>query len=207
MSRFQGQYRTDSIRLCGYDYATGGWYHLVICTKDRRSVFGTIRNGVMGLSAAGCIAHRAWPDTVARYDRAVADEFVVMPNHVHLILGLTVRSESPPGAPESAQNAPVETCPGASLRRTDTDDNTNPRSFGTGLRPGSVSSIINHYKGRVTKRIRQAEACPTFAWQPRYYDRIIRNRRELQAHRRYVYNNPVNWTDDRNHPTQGDANP
>lgn len=207
MSRFQGQYRTDSVRLKGYDYSTAGWYHLVICTEDRRSVFGSIRNGVVGLSAAGCIAHRAWPDTVARYDRAVADEFVVMPNHVHLILGLAARSESKPEAPESARDAPVETRSGASLRRTDTDDTENHRSFGTGLQSGSVSSIINHYKGRVTKRIRQAEACPAFAWQPRFYDRIIRNRRELQAHRRYVYDNPVNWTDDSNHPTPVEENP
>ena len=35
-------------------------------------------------------------------------------------------------------------------------------------------------------------------WQKSYYDRIIRNERELDNVRRYIKNNPLNWENDRN---------
>ncbi|MCB9285096.1 MAG: hypothetical protein H6563_13555 [Lewinellaceae bacterium] len=46
-----------SIRLRGYDYSRGGAYFITSCTKDRRHLFGKIRNGEMILNAFGQIAH------------------------------------------------------------------------------------------------------------------------------------------------------
>lgn len=136
-----------------------------------------MRNGIMGLSMAGCIASWAWPKTVSVYPRAVLDEFIVMPDHVHLILGLHARTQHNSGQ-----------------HRTGGAQNRGPqREFGGGLTPHSVSSIVNHYKGRVTKVIRSYNACPRFSWQPRFYDRIIRSKTELDHHRRYVAMNPVRW--------------
>jgi REP element-mobilizing transposase RayT len=189
MARYRG-YRPDSVRLAHYDYAQGGWYHLVACTKERRSDFGMVRNGIVGLSVAGCIAAWAWLRTLRTYPRAVEDEWIIMPNHVHLLLGLRARQGD---ADSTDRRGDVKTRLGASQRGND-------RTFDGGLVPHSVSSIMNHYKGRVTKTIRRYEACPGFAWQPRFYDRIIRSQRELQAHRRYVARNPAQWTDNRNHP-------
>ena len=37
-------------------------------------------------------------------------------------------------------------------------------------------------------------------WQRNYYERIIRNERELTATRLYIEANPDNWTADENHP-------
>jgi putative transposase len=37
-----------------------------------------------------------------------------------------------------------------------------------------------------------------FSWQPRYYDRVIRNDDELRRIRKYIENNPMNWHQDRN---------
>ncbi|MFH1456987.1 MAG: hypothetical protein ABIF17_02620 [Patescibacteria group bacterium] len=37
-----------------------------------------------------------------------------------------------------------------------------------------------------------------FQWQPRFHDRVIRNEKELNNIRRYIYYNPVNWEQDRN---------
>jgi hypothetical protein len=34
-------------------------------------------------------------------------------------------------------------------------------------------------------------------WQRNYYDRIVRNERELGAIRRYIRDNPVRWAEDR----------
>ncbi len=42
--------------------------------------------------------------------------------------------------------------------------------------------------------------CPSFAWQPRYYDRILRDEPSLIRAREYVANNPLGWEADRDKP-------
>jgi len=73
-------YRTDSIRLDGWDYRRSAWYFLTTCTHDRACFFGDIRHGIVGLSRVGCIAHRFWADIPDHFDRARLDAFVIMPN-------------------------------------------------------------------------------------------------------------------------------
>jgi hypothetical protein len=63
--------------------------------------------------------------------------------------------------------------------------------------PGSISTIVRSYKSAVTQWARR-NGCPDFAWQPRFYDRIVRNRRALRRIRRYIVANPTRWHHDRN---------
>ncbi len=58
------------------------------------------------------------------------------------------------------------------------------------LKPGSLPVIIRAFKSAVTKRIHEM-GCPDFAWQPRYYDRIIRDEQEMHNIREYIKNNPM----------------
>jgi hypothetical protein len=60
-----------------------------------------------------------------------------------------------------------------------------------------LGAIIGQYKNVVKKRIRKS-VLPEFDWQPRFWDRIIRDDRELYTIRRYIRNNPRNWDKDRN---------
>lgn len=50
-----------------------------------------------------------------------------------------------------------------------------------------------------TKRI-WAAGFRDFAWQERFYDRIIRDERALKRIREYIANNPARWKSDRNNP-------
>ncbi len=77
-----------NLRLQGWDYTSPGWYFLTLCTQNMRSVFGTVVNGRMALNASGTIAEQCWRKIPAHFPRAVLDEFVVMPNHVHGLLRL-----------------------------------------------------------------------------------------------------------------------
>jgi hypothetical protein len=63
----------------------------------------------------------------------------------------------------------------------------------------SLGSIIGQFKGKCTKRIRSA-GYDSFAWQPSYYDHIIRTNGELKKIRVYIAGNPVNWHKDTNNP-------
>lgn len=55
-----------------------------------------------------------------------------------------------------------------------------------------LGDIIGKYKGAVTRKIRK-EGFKNFQWQSRFYDRIIRDERELRNIRKYINDNPLNW--------------
>jgi len=67
------------------------------------------------------------------------------------------------------------------------------------MKPRSLCSFIAGFKSSVTKRIRD-ELNETGIWQRNYYERIIRNERELDAICRYIEANPLNWMEDDENP-------
>ena len=69
-----------SIRLKDYDYAQEGAYFVTICTKNRECVLADlIVNGII---------NDVWLALTSWFPTVILDEFVVMPNHIHLILWL-----------------------------------------------------------------------------------------------------------------------
>jgi len=107
MDRFQDTYRIPSARLPGYDYRSPGWYHVVVCTRDRACTLGRVRNGIVGLSVAGCIVAEEWQRTPQIRPYVHLDAWIFMPNHVHVILGIA--SDTPAAAELS--DSDVETPP------------------------------------------------------------------------------------------------
>ena len=99
MALYRGRYRVESARLPGYDYASAGWYHVVLCTNGRSPWFGEVVNGIMGLSSAGCIVVDEWLRTPHVRPYVAVDAWIVMPNHVHGILGLTTSESDPVETP------------------------------------------------------------------------------------------------------------
>lgn len=54
---------------------------------------------------------------------------------------------------------------------------------------GSLGIIMNQFKGATLKRIRAA-GFGDFAWQRNFYDHVIRNEKDLQRIREYIFHNP-----------------
>lgn len=69
-----------------------------------------------------------------------------------------------------------------------------------GPQSNNLSAIMRGFKGKTTKIINQKFPEISFAWQERFYDRIIRNNEELNRIRQYIINNPEKWELDRNNP-------
>lgn len=111
----------------GWDFTSPGWYFITICTKGMKSCFGTIVNGRMALNAAGTVADRCWREIPAHFPRAVVDEHVVMPNHVHGLLRLVER--------DTTCRVPLKM-----------------EAFGKPV-AGSVPTIVRSYKGAVTRAL------------------------------------------------------
>jgi len=77
------------IRLEGYDYSKDGCYHITICVKDRHEMLGRIvgTNCVRPLlSDIGNVVEEEIVNLSGIYDNVRIDKYVVMPNHIHMIV-------------------------------------------------------------------------------------------------------------------------
>ncbi len=54
-----------------------------------------------------------------------------------------------------------------------------------------LATIIGGFKQSITRFARTQQ--PSFAWQERYYDRIIRNQDEMNRIAEYIDNNVAKW--------------
>jgi len=59
----------------------------------------------------------------------------------------------------------------------------------------SISAMIGSFKSAVTKFANKNDI--RLKWQPRFFDRIIRDENELENIQTYIINNPVNWGKDK----------
>ena len=77
-------------RLKGYDYSQNGCYFITICVKDRRELFWRPSVGARiarpQLSDIGEVARGAIENIPLIYKSIMVDKYVIMPNHIHLIL-------------------------------------------------------------------------------------------------------------------------
>ena len=71
-----------SPRMPGYDYATPNYYFITICTHEKKCLFWS--NGK--LNALGQIAYDAMMQIPIHFPKNRVDRFVIMPNHIHMIL-------------------------------------------------------------------------------------------------------------------------
>jgi REP element-mobilizing transposase RayT len=128
--------------------------------------FGDVIDGEMVLSEIGHSAAGSWLAMSRVYDVLIRDAWVIMPNHVHLLFGI---------------------------------NNLDGQKYQTNsfkkMIKNSVSSIINHYKGRVTKYAKK-ENIP-FSWQSRFFDHIVRTEKEFFKIQNYIETNPIKWKEDR----------
>ena len=77
-------------RLVGFDYTTPGGYFVTVVVKDRTCVFGDVANGKCSLNPFGAIVAKQWRWLHDQYPYLMMDEFIVMPNHFHGIVNISV---------------------------------------------------------------------------------------------------------------------
>jgi len=164
------RHQRKSIRLEDYDYTSPGEYFITICTHNHKCTLGEINKGEMWLNEIGKIVEEEWLRTLNIRSGIKLDVFVIMPNHIR---GIIVISD------ESSKQSVVGTHSCASLQR----------------KPRSLGSIIAGFKSAATKRINEMQHTPSLhVWQKRFYDRVIRNDKELAIIRDYFHNNVLQWT-------------
>ncbi|GAB4233521.1 MAG: transposase [Stanieria sp.] len=185
MTLYKNKYRIESIRLPNRNYAANGYYFVTICTHKKICYFGNIVNHQMQLSSVGKIAQKHWQEIPNHFDHVDIDTYVIMPNHVHGIIVI----DRPHQTSKTRNFASLQ----QPLSSTDLSNKFAP------LKPGSLSTIIHAYKASVTRWCRK-NGDDDFRWQPRFYEHIIRNDYSLENIRKYIFNNPCKWSEDKNNP-------
>jgi len=65
----------------------------------------------------------------------------------------------------------------------------------------TIGAMVRGFKSSVTKRINTQRGRPGMpVWQRNYYERVIRNEKELSQVREYIMNNPLQWAMDEENP-------
>ena len=79
-------------RISGYDYSTPNAYFITVCTRNRKNLFWKNVGAVIGrpedvcLSSYGEIAKNAIEGIPNYYSAVCVEKYVIMPNHVHMLL-------------------------------------------------------------------------------------------------------------------------
>ena len=197
-----------SIRLKGYDYSQAGAYFVTICVQGRECRFGEVANDEMHLNEAGQMALAAWEALPQRFPTVELDEFIIMPNHMHVIIVIT--SDNDVGATTRPAFGGVVVAPdwAGTTRAGTTRAGTRPaptEEEAATARP-TLGAIVGAYKSITTDEYIRGvkhQSWPSFfkrVWQRNYHEHIVRNERELNAIRRYILNNPLKWALDRDNP-------
>ncbi len=75
-----------SIRLSQYDYGQPGSYFITFCTNNRACILSSILDGKITLLPIGKIVEEEILRTQTIRENVTIDAFVIMPNHVHLLV-------------------------------------------------------------------------------------------------------------------------
>jgi REP element-mobilizing transposase RayT len=168
------------IRLTNYDYSQNGMYFVTICTKNREHLFGEIVDKKIVLNNIGKIVLKELENIKNYFPDVHLDEFIIMQNHVHLIIEIASDISTPDDAFHSV--GAVHEPPLRNIRRN-----------------MLIPKIVGKFKMLSAKEINVLlNNSGNPLWQRNYYDRIIRNEIELNKIREYITKNPANWERDRN---------
>ena len=177
-------------RLVGADYNRNQAVFLTICTKERKCILSRIvGTGVLDgpqikLTKYGRIADKYIHQLNDFYDDLSVESYVIMPNHIHIMLRVKGAESRPSRAPDV--NGPSRTPDVNGPSRTP-DVNGPSRTPVPTIQNSIPSRFVSTFKRFCNKEYGGN------IWQYRSNDHIIRNRQDYEEHLRYIYENPLRW--------------
>ena len=171
------EHHRRTIRIQGFDYSSGYAYYITLCTQDKACILGRVDQGTICLSECGKIVDNIIADLPQRYPGTNIETYVIMPNHIHLIIQL---------------NGDVNDLQVESIK--DRRKMTLPKIIGyLKMNAGKRINIMNGTEGRSV-------------WQKNYFEHVIRNEKAYIDIFEYIYNNPFEWNEDEYYPNPTEDN-
>lgn len=171
------------IRFRKWDYSAAGAYFVTICTDQMRCFFGYIKDEPVLLTGVGTDDHPSLPYpnvdaylNTTQIGRMAWKYWREIPQHYPFVIldafvimpnhlhGILIFDKPP-------------------------NKEWKPNTFGP--QKGNLGDVIRQYKGTV-KRTTNKASLP-FKWQGKYFDRVIRNAKEMKKAQEYIWSNPGRW--------------
>lgn len=174
-----------TICLQGFDYTQPACYFITICAYQFQEFWGQIQHAEIQANEWGTVLLKEWYKTETLRPHVSLDAFVLMPNHLHGIITLHPKEgfRSDFYYPDFFSQVPIEKI----------------QQYGK-IVPDSIPFLIKQFKSTVTRQVRELGFSKEAKhWHSGYYERVIRNPKELENVRNYIHNNPVKWENDKNH--------
>lgn len=159
-----------TIRLQKHDYSSPQIYSITIGSYHHYQLFGQIENRIFYPNEIGQLIKEILI-SLPQHHHCQLIAFQIMPNHLHFILK-TLNQKYISSQTIGAQRAA-------------------PLHFG--IQSNSLPCIIRSFKSECTKQIHQQKIYFSQIFQRNYFEHIIRNKRDLIIHKKYIENNPQNW--------------
>ena len=194
----------QSIRLKNYDYSQEGSYFITLVTQDRIHLFGKIEDGKMILNTVGKILEEEWRNTIELRPNITLGEFIIMPDHIHMIITITAQMEkkedkewihSNPKSPSHTIGAIIRGFKGASTKKINQFLNSTGESqFAPESQFALIESPIDSQFAPTTdSQFAPTEFYKNKIFQRNYYEHIIRNQNDFNRIEQYIIDNPMNW--------------
>lgn len=176
-----------TIRYGSFDYSQNGHYFVTVCTYKQEHLFGEIINDDMILNQYGRIVNFELLKTNNIRPDVYVDEFVIMPNHIHVIVKIDKETNETASVGAYSytplQNTPIQNTQKCQFKSPSKNLGAMVRGFKT-VTTIAINKLRNVFKQPV--------------WQRNYYEHIIRDDVSLYNIRQYIQNNPKMWYRDRN---------
>lgn len=183
-----------SIRLKNYDYSSCGLYFVTICTQNRQNLFGEIIDGKMILNNAGKMIYDIWQELKKIFQNIQLHEFVIMPNHIHGIIEITIGTKSIVGAESTVGAESISALDYQNLKRVDMESQRVDMES-TPTIPIIIQTFKRYTTTEYIKMVKNNQL-PQFEkriWQRNYYEHIIRDEKSYFTISEYIINNPLKW--------------
>ena len=181
------------------DYSHPGEYMITVCTKDMKQILSKITAGnpqTVGddIPIVPHIELTYYGKTADKYINQLNDfykninviKYVIMPNHIHLLLQIPDNGQSKihPVNANAFAGTPNRTPVPTGENRTD----INRPEYGDNNGANStVSKFVSTFKRFCNKEYGEN------IWQARFHDHVIRDENDLIGAINYIENNPYRW--------------
>ena len=176
-----------SIRLKNYEYFNNWLYFITIAIQNKLCLFWNIENSRIKLFESWKMIEKEWLNLEKRFNNIKLHNFVVMPNHFHLIIEI-----------ENNVN--------------NLNNRVNTRFTPTGWKfnynKNSISWIVQAFKSITTNKYIKmvhnwkAETFYKKLWQTNFYENIIRDEKWYNLIYEYIENNVLKWDEDKFYYTE-----
>ncbi|MBN2776150.1 MAG: hypothetical protein JXR36_00815 [Bacteroidales bacterium] len=175
-----------SNRKVQHNYSDPGIYYITANTQDGKKILGNIENRKMHLSKYGEIVKNEIFKIPKYHKRIVLDEWVIMPNHIHMIIILR-DYDFDNGISDIGANV-------GQNHDFDLHDCTTEK-YRLYRRNMLIPKIMGKFQMQTSKQFNILCNTPGQKnWQNDYYDVIINTQNDNLKVKQYIINNPKEWS-------------